>query len=177
MNSLISFVLILLCTRTVYCQNNGGNLFFPSTSTTHASCNNSCEKCCENYYLNPDPKNTNVSDLENDCCLPCPQDAFCNSGTTIETLHLEEGFWRASNNTTTFYSCYSLTCGNKHSSSKDCADYHTGLLCEVCVNETQYFDRDYRHCIDCPSITVVITKVAVIVHVFIGVVVTIIAAK
>ena len=158
MISLISFIFITLCAKIVHCQ-NGGEIFFPSQSTITTSSLKSCNDACEmNYYFNPQHKTMNGTDFDNDCCLPCPQHAFCNNGATIETLSLEDGFWRASDKTTTFYACSSLTCGNKYDDSKDCAEGHSGLLCEVCDYQDQYFDQDYRHCIDCPSIWPVLTK-------------------
>ena len=89
--------------------------------------------CKEGYYMNGDE------------CIECDNmDFFGNiiyyckeSGLTIQTLQNEDGYWRGSDNSINFYKCRvkdycPMNC--IINSSVICKEFHTGLLCNFCVD-------------------------------------------
>ena len=129
-----------------------------------------CGMCLEGYYLkdtSADPSDIFATPTKH--CRPCPPHADCSAfNTTLESLGVPSGFWRASLLTAQLYSCDdSDTCDGGTSrahaarrlQSNDssaptghyCAEGHAGPLCELCVEDDHYFSNDKRRCVACPS--------------------------
>ena len=105
-------------------------------------------------------------------CAPCPRHATCSSpGTTLASLGVPSGYWRASNLTAVLYRCDSASgaClgseGNPTSSRRldaagdgataaeppsYCKPGHTGPLCELCIEEEHYLNDG--ECKVCPAV-------------------------
>ena len=82
-----------------------------------------CTWCESKYYYVP-------SDIDDDSlglsatCEPCPLGAICDEpDATIETIEIEEGFYRFSDTATLLYSCLANCLG-----SNDCAEGSGGPL-------------------------------------------------
>ena len=95
-----------------------------------------------------------------DLCKLCPANADCSAfNTTLESLGVPRGYWRASSLTTELHECVasnhcSRSGKGEHSSRRlnasassggahgeGCDAGHTGPLCEWCTSETEYFSR------------------------------------
>ena len=128
----------------------------------------SCSICLEGYYLQDstaDPADIFRYPAEH--CRRCTPNADCSMpSTTLESLGVDRGFWRATIATARLYTCdESDTCigstsetpaGRALASSGEkrgayCADGHTGPLCQVCTENGRYFSLADRHCVDCPG--------------------------
>ncbi|GMH83062.1 hypothetical protein TrST_g8014 [Triparma strigata] len=79
-------------------------------------------------------------------CKPCPEGTRCQevgAGVTIEDLPLQQGFWRSGLNSSNVVKCYIKEACSQSPSSKtgnstnpiddQCADGHTGPVCNVCI--------------------------------------------
>jgi hypothetical protein len=91
-------------------------------------------------------------------CRPCPTGVHCTHGTTMETLSLKSGYWRASSATSQTWPCkssglWSPCAGGIHPSGY-CSSGYDGPLCEVCTpgNGSRYFDTDKAICSDCTDV-------------------------
>ena len=117
-----------------------------------------------------DPADDILASRAAEICKHCPTHAECSAfNTTLESLGVPRGFWRASSLTAELHECVaSKHCSGsgkgEHSSRRltasapsggahgeGCDAGHTGPLCEWCTSETQFFDRAERGCTDCPS--------------------------
>ena len=83
--------------------------------------------CRDGFYRSEDPETLSQ-------CIPCPEGAVCIQGSTLETLLLLPGRWRASPNASLILECQKkqhcvggLTETNVDSNL--CAPGHTGVLC------------------------------------------------
>ena len=70
--------------------------------------------------------------------MECPDGSKCvesDKAYTIETIVIEDGWWRTSSTSDEVKECptYDYCVSNKSSSSDLCADGHTGAYCEVCI--------------------------------------------
>ena len=133
--------------------------------------NITCYICTDGFYLLDSsaaaPKDIWMAPTEH--CKPCPPNANCNTpSTTITSLGVGRGYWRASTATARLYTCDSSdTCigsspatdtsaGRALASRKEirgpyCAAGHIGPLCLVCSEGGRYFSLANRHCVDCPG--------------------------
>lgn len=125
--------------------------------------NNTCSFCSSGFYL------TNLTASQEEIfrdsltyCKPCPEKGICNVNTTIATLGIRKNYWRLSNMTATIYRCNSEACiGSSEGAISTssginfdeiyCKENHTGPLCESCILQNSYFDKDKGECKSCPS--------------------------
>ena len=147
---------------------------YPLSSTGGSE---TCSICMAGYYLNdPAAEPDDIFQNPTGFCPLCPTDADCSeSGTTVETLGVPKGFWRASKRTAKIYPCNLTTDRHACSGSEEylgdasgaetpgfgCDEGYMGPLCEWCVNDTQYFDKN-KGCVDCPSARVRFGQLAAI---------------
>jgi len=89
----------------------------------------------------------------------------CPANTTLETIILDEGYWRDSKYKTTIYECENTACagsqeiaGDRRLTAQDanehrpyCIDGHSDPLCQVCTQKGYYFSEDIEKCKECPS--------------------------
>ena len=79
-------------------------------------------------------------------CKLCPEGTLCQkagAGVTIEKLPLKKGFWRSDFNSSNVVKCYTEDACSQSPSTKtvnttnpidgQCADGHTGPVCNVCL--------------------------------------------
>lgn len=129
----------------------------------------SCAVCESGFYLRPPANATDdlvIGSAEH--CHACPPHADCSAfNTTLETLGLPVGYWRASPATAEVYRCHdSDTClGSLASAARAralgdhvastgayCSEGHAGPRCELCVDDKEYFSADERRCVACPTL-------------------------
>ena len=131
-----------------------------------------CAFCRKGFYVDSD--NVTTEDLRDGSarhCKECPNGADCQvHGTNLTILPVEEGYWRDSSQTSTLYPCKKNACVGyqptdlrrrlqvETSEIIYCADKHTGPLCEVYINNTDYFDSSDGRCITCPTMSSLILR-------------------
>ena len=125
----------------------------------------SCPFCGNRFYLKV-PKIASVSLTANTVtfCKRCPPHTHCDRNTTIETIEDDPGFWRNSLQTVTHYAC-----NNSEGvclGGTSCSEGHSGVLCEVCLDNDKYFDSSTGECISCPSSS---SKVFQIIGIVVGI--------
>lgn len=88
-------------------------------------------------------------------CSKCPEGAYCEErGNTFSSLVAKEGYWRARNDSLTFYRCLvrSNCVGGQpeaRESTSPCKPHHTGPLCHLC--EENYYLTGGDSCSECPE--------------------------
>ena len=100
-----------------------------SVFTTESTASTSSDQCvCRLGYYK--------SDTGDRVCSECPAGTMCPEGTSLQTIHLLPGKWRASQNATMILDCPRASCtGGLTKGSIDdsiCAEGHTGILCSLC---------------------------------------------
>ena len=160
------------CKAGTYAAREGLSQCFPCPHPLgSASGSTTCAICKNGYYL----QNSSASAEEiflspTDYCKPCPLKAECDApNTTLESIGVPRGHWRASNLSVEIHGCvasdhcsgssrverstrqsgYSAPSGG--AAGQGCDAGHTGPLCAWCVSESHYFDRAKRGCAICPS--------------------------
>ena len=109
-----------------------------------------CNICTQGFYY---PHAFKGSDYRinktTDLCKPCPANTTCVQGTSLQTIQIDKGFWRDSNNTQQLYKCpfQELCLGGK--SNNYCEDGYEGPLCMQCSNTRQYFNSFDGICSNC----------------------------
>ena len=90
-----------------------------------------------------------------DECVRCPEGTDCptDGGSTLQNLHIEEGYWRISASSEVFYECPmpgacvgGTTFTNKGDSY--CNMGHEGFLCDVCADR-YFFKKEEKRCSPC----------------------------
>lgn len=133
----------------------------PLSSGRGSTC---CTTCASGFYLRPPSDLEAISAKD---CQACPSHANCNAfNTTLESLGVPPGYWRASPLTAELYRCYdSDTClgsqaGVAHArvlsnhrvvTGAYCAEGHAGPRCKLCVDDNEYFSDNKRRCVVCPT--------------------------
>ena len=128
--------------------------------------------CAEGSYLS---ELSELCDVSAPCCVPCPEGSICDGfGTTVRSLQLEEGYWRAREYSNLIVLCSEKT-GHEDScrggsnttnfGAGTCLDGHTGPYCDVCGTGWA-LDKDSGECFECND-EVHDVAVAVVVVVFI----------
>ena len=122
----------------------------PDGTYTNSTGNIECSKCADNALSNEDRsgcfcKEGYYMDVSNNCVECDNLDFFGNiiylckkSGLTIQTLQNEKGYWRKYQKTINFYKCRQEdNCPTKLiiNNSVVCKDYHTGILCDFCIDD------------------------------------------
>ena len=116
----------------------------------------SCDSCQRDYYLLPQEKRN--ASIE---CLPCLENAKCRANVTLETIELDERWWRlgphskdlhkcAKNDETGFTPCR----GGKEAGvggSSYCVEGHTGPICQLCLQPSAWFNPQSSTCEECPA--------------------------
>ena len=126
-----------------------------------------CSICKEGFYLRNSSAGPSDIFFLTESCQPCPRYATCNTtGTTLASLGVAPGYWRASPTTSELYPCDSETCvgsdlrvgaglqvprNAEEGNDPYCTHGHTGPLCEGCVAPSEYFSRARGQCVACPS--------------------------
>jgi len=127
-----------------------------------------CSMCAEDYYLQGSSADLLTNPSEH--CKRCPPRADCSApNTTLESLGVPPGYWRASLLTARLYRCDdSDTCDGSSGSSKApavgrslkdsikdadryCAAGHGGPRCELCLEQGHYFSAERDRCVACPD--------------------------
>jgi hypothetical protein len=142
--------------------------------------NEMCSFCIEGFYLN-NISTTDFSELSLDAakyCSECPTYAVCPANSTIFNLGVNPHYWRNSIKTSKLYKCRNdVICtgrppqsgqteeevdvfdNNMNKTGRYCKVNHTGPLCEVCVQSDHYFNEGAEECRECPSLSLLTTKV------------------
>ena len=121
----------------------------------------SCDSCKEYYYLPPqEKKNTAVGTASVECLL-CLDNAKCSPNVTLETIELDERWWRLGprsqdlhrcdqNDETKFTPCSG---GNQPGANGSgyCHDGYKGPLCRLCTNDTKWYNPQSSKCEECPQ--------------------------
>ena len=119
----------------------------------------SCNSCQRDHFLLPQEMSS--ASIE---CAPCSQlggHATCLANVTLETIDLDERWWRlgprskdlhkcAKNDVTGFTPCR----GGKEAGvggSGYCLEGHVGPLCQLCTVETNWFNPQSSKCEECPA--------------------------
>ena len=152
------------CAPGTYTDHSGSGTCIPCPyplSSPRGSVN--CPTCLnildDGYYL----KNLAVEGAKmlaqpDQHCRPCPEHADCSaSNTTISSLGVPRGYWRASPYTSELHrcilsdACVGSTAGSVVSDAQMyCADGYTGPRCESCVQAGRYFGEG--RCRACPTL-------------------------
>lgn len=118
--------------RSSTCQHCEGDHFVSKSGARQCECQN------EYYY-------DKAQNAVNGTCSPCPTGAECKQGTTLETLSLEPGFWRASESSAAVIKCpYEASCTAQASSNAPtskasgyCAKGYKGPVCGMRRGDNQ----------------------------------------
>lgn len=108
-------------------------------------------RCFRDFYAELLP--ASVDDFR---CRTCTGFQCPHAGTTLATIALEPGRWRASARTTSIVSCAqgangtSPCQGGDSATSGYCAERHSGTKCEVCL-PGEYFSDHRAACTACPA--------------------------
>ena len=146
----------------------------PSTTGKTSIGRGDCDLCAAGYFRSDEPSESGLSAEE--ACRPCPDHASCDQGATLQTLRLDDGYWRLSTHTEQIFKCLHGTIGlNGTNSSSPCvggtgtaamgetgngvmeagAGYcrpgHSGPLCEGCTEPFTHFSRESASCEVCPD--------------------------
>ncbi|KAL1498456.1 hypothetical protein AB1Y20_013781 [Prymnesium parvum] len=113
-----------------------------------------CDFCGRGYFLERLREGAQCSD-----CLP---QTDCPYNSTLESLVLRTGYWRASKTSKKIYTCDrgkdgSSSCVGGSNVGRDgqgyCLVNHTGARCLGCTQEKGvYYSGDVAQCIECPAI-------------------------
>ena len=129
---------------------------FPAdASTTAQAASTSVRDClCEKLYYDRGGSNSTSAPT----CTPCLLGANCSvEGTTVATLHLERGYWRANENSTTLYRCpdaSAASTGCIGGVGDPCKASLRGAYCRVCVDDSWFYDEGASECKVCDASTV-----------------------
>ena len=123
-----------------------------------------CSICKEGFYLsnsNADPNDIFENPTER--CQPCPPNATCRAGTTLESILVPPGYWRASPSSTVLSECRSLgggddarkkrCAGGSEAGTKGdgyCDTNFTGPECQLC-NASNHYLVGGDACKECPT--------------------------
>ena len=123
-----------------------------------------CPFCKKDFYLRDVTVDGNDLFSKPDYyCDPCPPHSKCAENTTVDTIGVEEGYWRDSSKTTKIYECefkkackvsadYHILPNSEETLQNSlCTKNHKGPLCQVCSISHQYFDFGKGYCDECPS--------------------------
>jgi len=144
-----------------------------------------CSICKEGYYLlstSVDPNDIWMAPTEH--CKPCPPNAFCPTNTTLETLVVPQGYWRASSSSAALTECRSFggdgeagktRCAGSELDAGDasrrrmieevspsdeyCAPGFYGPECRLCVADKHHL-VDGDTCRDCLPLGSVVGRIA-----------------
>ena len=114
-------------------------------STTNSA---ECNFCAKGFYLiKADVDKDTLKRIPNTYCKKCPNNAVCDSDTTINNMKGKKNYWRDSNQTSTFYRCNIKA---EVCMGESCSKGHDGVMCKVCTNKNEYFNAFKGKCMACP---------------------------
>ena len=132
-----------------------------------AAMSTECSICIDGFYLkDPSTSPSVVHASPSMHCTECTGGVVCAANTTLASLGVPPGYWRASAFTEQIYKCddpntcspdhgvpsgrrrRSLAATNTDETGEYCSEGHTGPLCKVCVDKDEYL-VDGR-CKECP---------------------------
>ena len=120
----------------------------------------SCDSCRKDHYLQPSQEKKTTSATASVECVKCLDHAKCNAnGVTLETIELEEGWWRLGPRSVDLHKCdksnnfTSCRGGNQAGANGSgyCFEGYMGPLCQLCTNETKWFNPQSSKCEECPQ--------------------------
>lgn len=168
------------CEPGTYAKNHGQGECIPCPhplSTEHGSV--TCSICKEGYYL----RDSNYSEsgiflAPSEHCKPCPPHAECPHNTTLETLRVPHGYWRASSLSAVLSECRNFggdgetrCTGSKSGEGSSasgrriqedtayCGPDFKGPECQLCVADKQYL-ADGDACEACVDIRTAAGRIA-----------------
>ena len=114
-----------------------------------------CDLCAQGYYKDK------PSSPPHECkmCVATLPGAICpNDDTALATIVLRRGRWRLSELSTEILVCaeadgFTPCVGGLHTGAALCANEHSGVLCEQCLQKGHYFDASVARCQMCPTIS------------------------
>ena len=122
-----------------------------------------CSVCKAKFYLKASVDPDDVFKSPTEYCWTCPSDAVCPVGTTLETLVLPPGHWRASPNSTILYPCRNFGGGDSSGEVRCaggafagtigdgyCAPGFAGPECQLCSASNHYL-VDGEECKECAN--------------------------
>jgi len=118
-----------------------------------------CLICMDGFYLsNSSADPYDIFDKPTEHCQPCPRNATCRAGTTLESILVPPGYWRASSSSAVLYECRSLggekRCagGSEAGTNGDgyCDTNFTGPECQLC-NASNHYLVGGDACKECPT--------------------------
>ena len=160
------------CEPGFYASNPGQGKCIPCPHPlSSASGSVTCSVCKEGFYLldsSADPggnrdTHSDLSGSPTEHCKPCPPDANCSDfNTTLETIRIPRGHWRASGSSLVLYPCRSLGGGDSSSEKRCvggttaggngyCDTQFTGPECQLC-SESNLYLVDGEECKECASL-------------------------
>ena len=121
----------------------------------------SCDSCKEYYYLPPqEKKNTAVGTASVECLL-CLDNAKCSPNVTLETIELDERWWRLGPRSQDLHRCDQndetkfTPCSGGNQSGADGSGYchggYKGPLCQLCTDDTKWYNPQSSKCEECPQ--------------------------
>ena len=163
------------CEAGRYAANAGQGLCVPCPHPlSSANGSTTCSFCMDDYYLQDtfsDPGGIFRSPTK--YCKPCPPHADCPDGTTLETLVVLPGYWRASFSSAVLTACRAFGGGDRAGearcagnergakqasrrleaagSNEYCASDFKGPECQLCVAENHYLVNGVK-CDKCLSV-------------------------
>ena len=138
----------------------------PCTDNTWSSPgSSSCDSCQKNYFLPPqlEKKTTSVGTASVEC-LPCLVNAICLANVTLETIDLDEQWWRLGPRSKELHRCDQndetkfTPCRGGNQSGADgsgyCLEGYRGPLCRLCntsdEGQLQWYNPQSYMCEKCP---------------------------
>ncbi len=156
-----------MCEPGTYADNTGLKECIPCPYGLHSvEGSTSCPFCDEHFYLDDiSVEKDKIFHNPLKYCLRCPQNAQCDANTEKQTIVLQPGFWRLSNQTSMMYSCagVSVHCNSSREGFLGYCDddRHTGPLCTVCVDSNDFFSHERKECLPC-SLNALITRITIL---------------
>jgi len=134
--------------------------------------------CKEGFYLsNSSADPYDIFENPTTYCKDCPRNANCSAGTTLESILLPAGYWRASPSSTVLYECGRFGGGDEARKTRCaggpeaggngdgyCATSFTGPECQLC-NASNHYLLGGDTCEECPSDAAIVGN---IVALFVG---------
>ena len=122
----------------------------------------SCDSCQKDYFLPPqlEKKTTYVGTASVECLL-CLDNAKCLANVTLETIDLDDQWWRLGPRSKELHKCDQnvqtkfTPCRGGNQSGVDGSDYchegYEGPLCRLCTDDTEWYNPQSSECEECPE--------------------------
>ena len=124
----------------------------------------SCDSCQKDYFLPPQEKKTTYVGTASVECLKCLDNAICLANVTLETIDLDEQWWRLGPRSKELHRCDQndetkfTPCRGGNQSGADgsgyCLEGYRGPLCRLCntsdEGQLQWYNPQSYMCEKCP---------------------------